>query len=387
MARFRPRPNHLALQTDPEKAAPFAAWKPLRKYKVRGKTEAEAYEKLGELKAALRRGEKSINENSTATKWYEEWKKLYKENSGITAKSLAMYDQKFYNYIGPTIGSMQVKDIGDIHLQRILNNQAGMSFSHVSKLRMLMRELFSKARRSRLILFDPSEGLVLPANKKGNHRAITETERGSTSSALLKQHPAGLWVLRMLYAGLRPGETAALQWKDVDFNANELRLYKAIESGTNDIKGPKTASGVRNIPMHQTLRNKLLPSKNDLFSPVFPNRSGSFQDSDTMGRRWRSFKRALDIAMGAKVYRNQIIQHAVADDLIPYCLRHTFCTDLEAAGVPINVAKVLMGHSDISITANIYTHTNQGVLHGGIAKLDGTQKGDDISSGPFASKL
>ena len=39
-----------------------------------------------------------------------------------------------------------------------------------------------------------------------------------------------------------------------------------------------------------------------------------------------------------------------------YCLRHTYCTDLQAAGVPINVARELMGHASISTTAEIYTH-------------------------------
>jgi integrase len=43
-------------------------------------------------------------------------------------------------------------------------------------------------------------------------------------------------------------------------------------------------------------------------------------------------------------------------DFEPYLLRHTFCTDCQAAGVPINVAKEWMGHSDISVTAKIYTH-------------------------------
>ena len=67
--------------------------------------------------------------------------------------------------------------------------------------------------------------------------------------------------------------------------------------------------------------------------------------------------------MGAKVYRNQIIESKLSDDLTPYCLRHTFCTDLQKAGVPINVAKELMGHSDISVNANIFTHKDSGTLH------------------------
>lgn len=64
----------------------------------------------------------------------------------------------------------------------------------------------------------------------------------------------------------------------------------------------------------------------------------------------------MDISNGAKVYRNQIIESTLSEDLEPYLLRHTFCTDCQAAGVPINVAKKLMGHSDISVTAKIYTH-------------------------------
>ena len=83
--------------------------------------------------------------------------------------------------------------------------------------------------------------------------------------------------------------------------------------------------------------------------------------------------------MGAKTERNQIVESVVAPDLTPYCLRHTFCTDLQKAGVPINVAKELMGHSDIQTTANIYTHRDGATLHAGIALLDGSgvQKDND----------
>jgi hypothetical protein len=45
--------------------------------------------------------------------------------------------------------------------------------------------------------------------------------------------------------------------------------------------------------------------------------------------------------MGATLKRNKIIVHAVAADINPYCLRHTYCTDLQDKGVPINIAKYL----------------------------------------------
>ena len=46
------------------------------------------------------------------------------------------------------------------------------------------------------------------------------------------------------------------------------------------------------------------------------------------------------------------------------------CTDLQRAGVAINIAKELMGHSSIAVTADIYTHRDSNVLHENISRLD-----------------
>ncbi len=56
------------------------------------------------------------------------------------------------------------------------------------------------------------------------------------------------------------------------------------------------------------------------------------------------------------------MKSVIAPDLDMYCFRHTYCTDLEAAGVPINVAKYLMGHSSIVLTSQIYTHMREDTL-------------------------
>ena len=45
-------------------------------------------------------------------------------------------------------------------------------------------------------------------------------------------------------------------------------------------------------------------------------------------------------------------------DLVPYCLRHEYCTELARQGSDIRIAQKLMGHSDIKLTANIYTNFN-----------------------------
>ena len=224
-----------------------------RRYEVRGKTEQEACDKLAELVASLNRGEFATSGNTTVDQWFLQWKETYKAPSGLTQKSLGLYDEKYNGYIGPAIGTLKLKDVRDLHLQTILNTQAGMSYSHVSKLRMVMQELFRQARRSRLIIYDPAEGLLLPESVKRSHRPITKAERRHIL-AVAQTHPAGLWVLTILYTGLRPGETAALFWEDIDFDRNEIHVYKAVESGTRTIKAPKTPAGIRDIPMRQELR-------------------------------------------------------------------------------------------------------------------------------------
>lgn len=330
-----------------------------RKYEATGKTELEAMTKLAEKLAAAKRGEETFSGAMTVNAWYRQWLELYKKPKGLTEKSLKMYDEKYNGYIRPAVGHMKLRDVKDVHLQKVLNTQAGKSASHVKKLRLVMMEMFKRARQSRLIPYDPAELLELPNYTEGKRRSITEEERAAIL-AVAETHRAGLWVLTLLYTGMRPGETAALNWADVDFDRNEIHVHAAKESGTRAIKGPKTESGVRDIPIHADLLPRLQAARGKPFEPVFPTRDGTVQNESAQRRAWNSFRKELEK-----------ITH-VASDLTPYCLRHTFCTDLQRAGVPLNVAKELMGHSDIQMTANIYTHRDTETLHQGIAMLDGS---------------
>lgn len=92
------------------------------------------------------------------------------------------------------------------------------------------------------------------------------------------------------------------------------------------VKGAKSASGVRTIPIPDVLMDDLraaLPASPDalLFTQ---SRTGRMHSRTSMRCMWTSFKRELDIRAGAVVYRNQIVTHAIADDLVPYCLRRAF---------------------------------------------------------------
>ena len=327
-----------------------------RQYETTGRTQKEADKKAALKQKALESGEIGISKNMTAKEWCGQWYETYKVKPGKTnAKGLKTY-ARHIALIVDEVGNTKLADVTDAHLQNVLNSRAGYSKSDTSKLMFTIKAIFAKARTSKLIPHDPSEDLEMPRTTQGKRRSITDNERHWILKTA-ETHHAGLWVKMMLYCNLRPGEICALLWKDIDFKNRIVCIDKAKESGSNEIKGPKTDAGIREIPIPDIFIDDLRKVKGEPFRPVFtqlttgkPHTESSFYCS------WHSFVREMDIVMGAKIYRNQIVTSLVAPDLEPYMLRHTCCTDYEAAGVPINVARRYMGHSDISVTSKIYTH-------------------------------
>ena len=321
----------------------------------------------------MERGEEGISGNMSVKNWATEWLETYKKGN-VTDKTYQGIQHRVYDIIVPPIGNLKLKDVKDTHLQKIINSRAGYSGSHVSKLMQLIKGIFRQARISRLIAYNPAEALVMPRTTYKGHRSITDDERYHILK-VADTHIAGLWVKVMLYCGLRPGETIALRWKDIDFNRNRINITAAKESGGNNIKKPKSDAGFRSIPMPDILAAELKHRKEGPFDFVFTKqRSKEMHSSSSIMAYWRSFKKAVDINMGAKLYRNQVVLSVVAPDLVPYCLRHTYGTELQNAGVPINLAKYLMGHSDISTTANIYIHTTDEAINNA-ARLMNTYQG------------
>lgn len=263
-----------------------------------------------------------------------------------------------------------------------------LSFCHASKLMIVIKSMFHQAWSNRIIPFDVSANLQMPKTTRGKHRSLTSKERDAllkfADTPLLsdgKPNTAGDWLLCILYCGLRPGETAALKWSDIDLDNAVMHIRTAKEAHSRTEKAPKTDAGIRDIPIPKVFLSRL-KTRNRASQYVFTQADGKTPLTESsMRRRWETAKRHMDIEMGARVERVRlngsrkhttiITEHAIADDLDLYDLRHTYCTDLEKKGVPINVAKYLMGHSDISVTANIYTHADDETIEQARTLIDG----------------
>ena len=326
-----------------------------KRYYIKADTEAEAVERVTRLKIELEEGKHIVSKNTRYSEWFTEWLTTYKMPSvgDSWAKEISDIGK---GIIVPEIGNQRLKDIKPVHVQKILNSKADMSYSYIRIIYIILSDSLRVAQKNKLITENPCDAVVLPKGRKQqNRRAITARERYYILQTCEK-HRAGLFYLIMLYCGLRPGEVAALQWRNVDLKTRVLTVDSAVKAD-GSIGQPKSNAGIRKVPIPDQLAEKFHPGSP--FGFVCTNAGGGMLTKSSMKQQWKSFSRQLNIEMGCRTFKGQLIPpYPVSDDLVPYCLRHTYCTDLQAAGVPINVARELMGHSDISITSKIYTHSS-----------------------------
>ena len=279
------------------------------------------------------------------------------------------------NKIVPGIGNKPLGNIQAINVQGFLNDCSDYSREYIDKIFRATKQLFTAAYDNGGLDRDLVKQLVMPKGKKSkSRRSITDHERTTllhvlsgdisedfhqtkTFSVDPKPHRGNLFCKFILYCGLRPSEAAALLWCDIDFSTGILTVSKAWDKKGN-IKYPKSDAGYRQIPVPDVFLSELRLYRRDPFEAA----AAIGGQPPTLARRramWNNVRRLMNIGMGCRVYRNELVPpFPLADDFVMYNLRHTYCTDLEKAGVPINIACRLMGHSDISMTARIYTHAS-----------------------------
>lgn len=319
---------------------------------IRAHTTADLMEKVRKKKAAV---DREILDDSVM---FSAFGRQFLEATKERTVSSSWYRDLGYLFDAAVrgIGDRPMSRIRPIHLQEYINSLSSMADSTIKKEYDLLCQIFRYAYRNGVTPTDYSDGLVRPHGRSAvNGRTLTERERAVLLD-VLDGHRGELFCKLILYCGLRPSEAQALQWGDFDFRDSTVAISRALKID-GSIGPPKSAAGFRTIPVPDHLIPLLRSHKGSAFDPLFSH-------NPTWRRRmWENIQREMNLAMGCRTYRNQLLPpYPLADDFVMYNLRHTYCTDLEKAGVPINIASRLMGHSNIAITSKIYTHASTEAL-------------------------
>lgn len=333
------------------------------RHDIRANSKKALEDKVIKLKSDLEAGYTPLKRNVlTVKKWADMCFEKYKAD--LDPNTYSIQKSCFDKWVGGNIGNMKLKDVKPLHCQDTMNRTAGHLASYtIRRVYQLMRFVFDKAVDNNLIRRNPAVRLSLPKGSKTSRRALTKYEEGICIRTV-KKRPEYVFFLVMLMCGLRNSEVASLQGKDVILIEGERFIH---------VNGTKTKSAVRDVPCPDYLADRL--PEVEPFQYMFTNQVGGKMNKPNYERLWKHFKKDMNIEAGCRTYRGALVPpYPIADDLCSYDLRHTFCTNLMKAGIDLRLAQKYMGHSDVKMTANIYSHADTESIVEGAKKLNEMNK-------------
>lgn len=337
--------------------------------KFTGADEVEARLKKREYERERALGMHKYADNMTVRQWTDIWMNAYR--SEIRGTNKVSYDT-YVNRMNAEIGGMKIRDVRNINLYRCLLTMKGMSKSSLTKYRMVIQQVFRKARQNKVIPDDPSEDLELPSGTSGTHRALEKWEI-DLINANWNVHRAGLWVMIMMLAGLRRGELIALDWDSVDMEKRSIHVCRAAEIVTNQAvikEVTKTEAGMRTLPMCDPLFDALnsVPVEKRQ-GPVCTGLSGQLLTQSSFTGGMTTFNQAMERILNGEPpiqqgCRNDLKSNAADPErksffVRAHDLRFSFATALYDAGVDVKSAMYYLGHADIRMTMNLYTQLSK----------------------------
>lgn len=332
---------------------------------IYGTSTADVERKAQEYRRLVNYGLSNLDYEIKVDEWCDMWFESTMSTKGPGYQRNIRLQIKI---IKDKIGYMKVKDVREIHLQNLLNSRGGMSTSQISQLSKTIKNVFSFARKNRLIAIDPSYDLSNPKGTYKGHRALERWE----INLLLQNadiHRSALWALTMMFAGLRRGELLALKTSKIDLDARIIHIDtairfeggKAVDAGTT-----KTRAGLRDVPifdpLYTLIKDDLERNPREYFAaqecgkPILSE--GGFRGQwETLMRRLTHVNSGYPAHWHVK--RTQEQKEAFQKTLkpvffTPHDLRYTYATFLYNSGVDEKTACKLMGHTDVRMTRDLY---------------------------------
>ncbi len=238
-------------------------------------------------------------------------------------------------------------------------------YSTIHTIRGVLRQAFGMAEADDLIRKNPFgfELATVVVNDSVKREAITrKQERDFLNFIREDRHFSRYYdaFFILFNTGLRISEFCGLTAADIDFDTMRIKVEHQLQrtSGMKYIiEKPKTDSGKRFVPMTEEVaecfRRVIGSRKKVKVEPMIDGYSGFlFLDKNGMpmvALHWEKyFQHAVEKYNG--IYRVQL------PAITPHVCRHTFCSNMAKAGMNPKTLQYIMGHADISVTLNTYTH-------------------------------
>ncbi|MBR2718558.1 MAG: site-specific integrase [Clostridia bacterium] len=246
-----------------------------------------------------------------------------------------------------------------------LQQTDGKGYSSIHSIRGVLRPAFQMAVDDDLIRKNPFgfELASVIVNDSVTREAITrKQERELLKFIKEDKHFSRYYdaIYILFHTGLRISEFCGLTFSDIEFKQMRIKVDHQLQRTSEMqyvIQEPKTESGIRYIPMSEEvaacfrriIANRTAPK----VEPMVDGYAGFLfldkNDRPMVALHWEKYLEHI-------VEKYNMIYRIPMPKVTPHVCRHTFCSNMAKSGMNPKTLQYIMGHSDISVTLNVYTH-------------------------------
>ena len=335
-----------------------------RGFKTYAEAEA-AFNKLSQTKPDNFVKQKQIKVSELRDLWFENYKTQVKESTANKNK------QVFDNHVIPDFGNQYVDKITVAELQKWADRKA----KQIVKYRDAINEfnaLFEYGIRLNYVSENPLKRIIIPKKtsrprRDTEHNVYTRDELNQFLEVAKEYGLVQYTYFKLLSAtGLRKSEALALTWQDIDLKAGTLSVNKTLAYGLDNktiIQPPKSPKSKRILPISDSLKEVLIDYKQKqkiISNKLFHTIKGTYLKMSKPDQ-WLKSIYAKDHEEKVKYAKTHNLKEPQPDlrHITVHGFRHTFTTLLIAeTNVKPKTVQMLLGHENIQMTLDIYTHVN-----------------------------
>jgi integrase len=329
------------------------------------RTRKEAEQAYAEIRDQVRLGTHVTPTKTTVASFLvQEWLPAVK--ASIRPSTHELYTTITNAYVVPRIGQLRLPDVTPAQLNALYaallmdgrrhahaSQSAGLSPKMVRHVHTLLHKALSDAVRWGRLGRSPVDRAEPPKPRTPEMNVWDPSQLRAFLQQVESDRLGPAWML-MATTGIRRGEALGLRWSDVDLDGGRVSIVQTHVVVDNDVvvSEPKTAKGRRSIALDSAT-----------VSALRRLRRGQLEERLRFGELWSDTGLVVvgedGIAIRPNTFSRTFARHARAAALPAirlHDLRHSYATAALSAGVPAKVVSERLGHANISITLDTYSH-------------------------------
>ena len=332
-----------------------------------GKTRKDVQEKLRVALNEQKQGILATGPRQTVGQFLTYWLENV-QKPAVRIRTYMRYESQLRRHTLSVIGNIQLSKLSSQRIQTFYTHllEKGLSSRTVRLIHTMLHKAFDYAVSLGYLPRNVCNVVSLPRVEKIETHALTLDQVRQLLEAAKGHRVEALFVLALV-TGMRRGEILGLKWSDINFTEGVIHVQRSLV----DVKGgvveskPKTARGYRAIVLPSFVIDVL--KKHQEQQAVQCKKSTQWQDHDYVFCTSHGTPFA---AANLRTMFKALLKKAELPDIRFHDLRHSVATLLLSIGTHPKIVQELLGHGQISITMDTYSHVMPTLQRDTMAQLD-----------------